>query len=367
MRKLAEHAPLDTTGVQHALDTAIGDAVVGALIRVDDRDEGSWTATAGSARADEYVPVDPGGFFRIGSITKTFVATVVLQLVADGVIGLDDPLQRHLPGVLPTSYPEIAVRDLLLNTSGIPNYLPDVLSDLQQVLANRTRSWTPEQLVAIAAAQPLAFEPGTTLGYSNTNYVLLGMLIRAVTGNGWGTEVDRRIAKPLALAATFDPGDTPTLPTPHARGYLTLTNRGERELVDITDYSMSVADAAGSMISTARDLNTFFGALLSGQLLGPALLQRMLAPSDKGRLLGVFNWGLGIESMSLEGLPGGGPVYGIGGGFYGYAGFALATRDARRCVTVSLNTADNDPTGQTRTLIDIARAALAGDYARRSR
>jgi D-alanyl-D-alanine carboxypeptidase len=352
-------APLDTTGVQRALEAAIGDAVVGALIRVDDHHSGTWIATAGSAQAGRRVPVAAGGAFRIGSITKTFVATVVLQLVGDGAIGLDDPVQRHLPGVLPSGYPPIAVRDLLQHTSGVPNYLPEVLSGPDRILANRTRTWAPEQLVALATAHPRAFEPGTALGYSNTNYVLLGMLVRAVTGHWWGTEVHRRIARPLELTSTYAPGDDLTLPVPHARGYLTLISRGRRELVDITDYPMSVTDAAGSMTSTARDLNAFLGALLGGELLPATLLEQMLEPSDKGHLLGVAGWGLGILELPLPGC-GGRPVYGDGGGIHGYVCLAFATRDAHRRVTVSLNTADNDPTSQTQTLIGIAEVAFCG-------
>lgn len=356
-------APLDAAGVQRVLDAAIGDAVVGALIRVDDREIGAWTATAGSAQAGGHVPVDPRGNFRIGSITKTLVATVVLQLVADGAVRLDGPVQRHLPGVLPSGYPPITVRDLLHNTSGIPNYLPEVLSSPDDILANRTQTWTPEQLVALATAHPPEFEPGTALGYSNTNYVLLGLLIQEVTGNWWGTEVDRRIARPLGLASTFAPGDDPALPAPRAHGYLTVANRGQRQLVDVTDYPMSVADAAGSMISSARDLNAFLGALLGGELLPAALLDRMLVPSDKGLLLDVAGWGLGVMTLTLPGPSGGRPVHGTGGGIHGYAGLALATRDAHRRVTVSLNTADNDPTGQVQTLLGIAWAAFSGDGA----
>ena len=352
--------PLDTAGVQRMLDAATGDAVVGALIRVDDREAGTWTATAGSARAGSQVPVDPGGAFRIGSITKTFVATVVLQLVRDGAVGLDDPLQRHLPGALPTGYPPIAVRDLLQNTSGVPNYLPEVLSSPEQIVADRTRVWTPEQLVALATARPRCFEPGTALGYSNTNYVLLGMLIGQVTGNWWGAEVHRRITRPLGLTSTSAPGDSLALPQPHAHGYLTLTSNGEPELVDITEASMSAADAAGSMVSSARDLNAFLGALLGGELLPPALLERMLEPSDLGLLLGGAGWGLGITALPLPEAAGNLTVHGTGGGIHGYAGLAFATRDAQRRVTLSFNTADNDPTSQTQKLVGIAQGVFCG-------
>lgn len=360
MTRATSLTPLDTRGVQRMLAAATGAAVVGALIRVDDREDGTWTATAGSARAGSQVPVDPGGAFRIGSITKTFVATVVLQLAGDGAIGLDDPVQRHLPGALPAGYPPIAVHDLLQNTSGVPNYLPEVLSSPEQVVADRTRAWTPEQLVALATAHPCRFEPGTKLEYSNTNYVLLGMLIREVTGNWWGAEVDRRIAQPLGLTSTLAPGDRLTLPEPHTHGYLTLTGNGGPQLVDITSASMSALDAAGAMISSARDLSRFLGALLGGELLPAALLERMLEPSDKGLLLGGTSWGLGITAFPLPGARGGWTVHGTGGGLHGYVSFVLSTRDGQRRVALSCNTADNDPTSQAQKLVGIAQAVFCG-------
>lgn len=191
---------------------AIDEDVISALIRVDGPD-GAWTATAGSAEAGREQPVDPNGKFRAANITKSFVATVVLQLVDEGKIGLDEPAQRYLPDALPADYPPITVRQLLQHTSGLHNYTPYVMHGPEQILRDHYRAWTPEELVAIATGHPRDFEPGAQIGYSNTNYVLLGMLIQEVTGNWWGEEVDRRIAKPLWLASTFAPGTTPGCPT----------------------------------------------------------------------------------------------------------------------------------------------------------
>jgi D-alanyl-D-alanine carboxypeptidase len=165
--------PLDKPAVQAALRAVIGEDIVGGLIRVNGAD-GPWEATAGSAEAGRGRPVDPRGFFRIGSITKPFVATVVLQLAAEGQIVLDEPVQRQAPGLLPPGYPPVTVRQLLQHTSGVPNYLPHVVLGPEQLLRDRLRTWTPEELLEVAFAQPRLFEPGAELGYSNTNYVLLG-------------------------------------------------------------------------------------------------------------------------------------------------------------------------------------------------
>jgi D-alanyl-D-alanine carboxypeptidase len=358
--------PLDTTAVRQALDAAIDEDVVGALIRVDGP-HGAWIATAGSAEAGLEQPVDPDGKFRAGSITKSFVATVVLQLVDEGEIGLDEPVQRYLPDALPAGYPPITVRQLLQHTSGIHNYTPYVMhEEPEQILRDRYRDWTPEELVAIVTDHPRNFEPGTQMGYSNTNYVLLGLLIQEVTGYWWGAEVDRRIAKPLGLTSTFAPGDDPRLPDPHAHGYITVTKRGKPKLVDITEIKMSRAGAAGSMISSARDLDVFFPALLAGELVPTPLLEPMLEPFPAGNPLGVAGLGYGLGTMALQ-LPegcGGQTVYGMGGGTTGYSGMAFSIREGHRRLVFSFNTTGPDvDSGRTQKLVGVTQLVFCGHQA----
>jgi D-alanyl-D-alanine carboxypeptidase len=358
--------PLDTAAVRQALDAAIDEDVVGALMRVDGP-RGAWSATAGSAEAGQEQPVDPNGKFRVGSITKSFVATVVLQLVDEGEIGLDEPVQRYLPDALPAAYPPITVRQLLQHTSGIHNYTRYVMHEEPElILRDRYRDWTPEELVAIATDHPRDFEAGTQMGYSNTNYVLLGLIIQQVTGNGWGAEVDQRIAKPLGLTSTFAPGDDPRLPDPHAHGYVTVTKQGEPELVDITDIKMSRADAAGSMISSVCDLDVFLPALLAGELVPTPLLELMLEPFPSGNPLGVAGLGYGLGTMTLQ-LPkecGGQTIYGMGGGTTGYSGMAFSTRYGHRRLVFSFNTTGSDlDTGRTQKLVGITRLVFCGHQA----
>ena len=158
--------PLDTAAVRQALDAAIDEHVVGTLMRVDGP-HGAWSATAGSAEAGWEQPVDPNGKFRVGSITKSFVATVVLQLVDEGEIGLDEPVQRYLPDALPAAYPPITVRQLLQHTSGIHNYTRYVMHEEPElILRDRYRDWTPEELVAIVTDHPRDFEAGVNLASS---------------------------------------------------------------------------------------------------------------------------------------------------------------------------------------------------------
>jgi D-alanyl-D-alanine carboxypeptidase len=347
-------APLDRVAVRSALAAAVGEEVVGAFVRVDG-DDGPWVAVAGSAERGEGRPVDPEGFFRIGSITKAFVATTVLQLVDEGRIGLDEPVQPRAPGLLPDDYPPITARQLLQHTSGVANYLPDAMPDVEHYLRDQ-HTWSRKELLEIAFAQPRPFAPGTRLGYSNTNYVLLGLLVEALTGRHWGDEVVRRICVPLGLADTFAPRDE-RLPIPHATGYVT-TGPG---VVDVAESTPSIYEAAGSMISTARDVDAFLDALLGGALLPNAVLAEMLTPfPERIEPVPMFGFGLGVEQLDLDGQDGPVPVYGSGGSLYGYSAMAFGDRDgARRCV-LALNVATDDALATGDVLLELTRIVFCG-------
>ncbi|MEU5260661.1 serine hydrolase domain-containing protein [Amycolatopsis sp. NPDC021455] len=350
--------PLDPAAVAAAVRQAPGGPVLGILATVDGRD-GALRVTAGRADVRTDRPVRADGRFRIASITKTFVATTVLQLVAEHRLGLDDPVQRFLPGVLPASYPPIPVRELLQHTSGLYDYGQEIMTTPAQVLRDRWRHRSPRELVDIATAHPLAFPPGTRLAYSNTGYVLLGMVIRAVTAHWWGDEVRTRLLAPLHLTGTTVPGDDPAIPGPHAHGY--VVNGDRPELVDLTTYNPSWADAAGDMISSARDLHTFFAALLAGRLLPAALLDQMLTPYPNGTLGGLAGYGLGIMTLRLPPACGGQTLYGHGAGIVGFAGLAFSTRDGQRSFVVSVNTtafdAEQSPIS---TLLSINQTVFCG-------
>ncbi|MDT0343655.1 serine hydrolase domain-containing protein [Streptomyces litchfieldiae] len=347
--------PLDRRAVSQALEGVIDDSALGGLIRVTTPD-GVWGARAGHADADRTQPVDPRGFFRIGSITKTITATVVLQLVAERRIGLDAPLQQHVAGLLPAHYPPITVRQLLQHTSGVPNYLPRVTVDADRLIRDRYRRHTPEELLTAALARPPAFEPGTRLGYSNTNYVLLGLLVRAVTGRRWDEEVTRRITGPLGMTGTFHPGGNPALPTPHAHGYTRTT---DGRLIDITQINASVWDAAGSMVATAADLDTYLAALLSGRLVPAPLLDEMLTPHPQ-RLPEVpwFGFGLGVQHLAAPGWDGPAGIHGGGGSLRGYTSMAFATRDGGRRVVLCLNVTTADEMRPVEKALAVARAVF---------
>jgi D-alanyl-D-alanine carboxypeptidase len=215
-------APVATASPTHAeLDRAVDRVVsagapgVIALVRDGHR---TVRAVGGLADRRSRRPLRPGDRFRVGSNTKTFVATVVLQLAGEGRLALEDTVERWLPGLVPGGG-AITVRQLLNHTSGLPDYAPeDDDSFIRQVLADRRRKWTPQELVGIAMARPPLFAPGAAWGYSNTGYVLLGLIAEAASGRPLATELRRRIFAPLHLrGTTFATG--PGIAGRHGHGY----------------------------------------------------------------------------------------------------------------------------------------------------
>ncbi|MBP2337139.1 D-alanyl-D-alanine carboxypeptidase [Saccharothrix coeruleofusca] len=287
-----------------------------ALLKVEDA-AGVRGHAAGQAHED--------GYFRIGSATKTFVATVVLQLVDERKVGLDDPIDRYVAGV--PMGDRMTVRQVLNHTSGLYDYAHEQGYSTNRWRGDaRFRSYRPQELLDVAAGRPSYFDPGEGWHYSNTNYVVAGLLVERVTGNRYGDEIADRILKPLRLKRTSVPGNRAGLPEPHARGYSEVDGR----LVDATLMNPSLDWAAGEMISTADDLNTFFGALLSGRLTSAASLAAMREAVPTGT---IFRYGLGLQSFDL---PCGRQVWGHGGELIGYLTYAVRD-DTGRTATLSYN------------------------------
>ncbi|WP_280499224.1 serine hydrolase domain-containing protein [Nocardia cyriacigeorgica] len=275
--------------------------------------------TAGTRTPGTEEPVSGSEHFRIGSITKTFVATVVLQLVDEGRVALDAPIAKYLPGTVRDG-DRITVRQILQHTSGIPDYMKTPgWSTNRWRGEDRFRDYRPDQLLQQAFTRPPDFAPGAKFRYSNSNYIVAGLLIEAVTGRPYGTEIDRRILGPLHLAGTSLPGSNPRLPEPALRAVAELDGRR----VDVTEQNESLDWAAGEMISTQPDLATFFDALLGGRLLSEQTLAEMrrTVPMGSG-----FHYGLGLERFDL---PCGGQVWGHGGQLLGYVTYAYRRDDGR--------------------------------------
>ena len=240
------------------LHHAAGD-FVGARVALCDGDGTVIEVTAGTTSVDPGSgPVDRDVPWNIGSVTKTFVAVVVLQLAEEGRLDLDAGIDAFLPD-LPDAE-RITPRQLLQHTSGLGEYLdqPAVRNDLQ-------RQWTPAELIAVAEAAGRVGEPGGPYRYSNTNYVVLGEIIEQVTGNSWDAEVATRIAEPLGMTHTSNITDE------RPPGHIVV----DGSFVDATFIAHpSVGGAAGSLQSTGRDLLVFATALDEGTLLTPTRRRR---------------------------------------------------------------------------------------------
>jgi D-alanyl-D-alanine carboxypeptidase len=312
-----EHAsrPLGS-GLRAVVDAG----VPGGLVLVRDGDH-TESAAAGLADVSTHRAVEPGDRFRIGSVTKTFVATVVLQLVAEGKLRLDEPLGRRLPGLLPDGG-RITVRDLLAHRSG----LVDVADD-PTVLAGPRSTWPARRLIALAAKSPRTSAPGAAFRYSSTNYLVLGLLVERVTGRGIAAELERRIIAPLGLH------DTSYVPSriagTHVHGYSFPSHQGIVDATatpeDLERRSAVWAGAAGDLVSTAPDLARFFSALLGGRLLPAAQLREMETIRNR--------YGLGLNVFATPC----GRAWGHTGNLNGLLTIAWSTRDGRRQLVVAAN------------------------------
>ncbi|MGC0311854.1 D-alanyl-D-alanine carboxypeptidase [Kitasatospora acidiphila] len=326
------------TQLQRDADAITAVGVTGVQARLVTSGGRNMTATSGLADLMDHQTVSQDGYFRIASITKTFVATVILQLAGDRRLSLDDSVDRWLPGVVSGNGNDgraITVRQLLQHTSGIHDDYPDYTS-AEDFYQHRYDTYAPEQTVARAMLHHPDFQPGEDWSYDNTGYVLLGMIIDRVTGHPWHEEVRDRIVRPLGLDHTFWPGSSPTLPQPHAETYQRF--KAGEPLVDVTEQIGQGTNGEAGLVSTTADLDRFFRALLGGRLLPPAQLAQMKQTTpvneDFEQLLPGARDGLGLFSRPLSC---GGVYWGHEGGDSGWISAAGVTADGRRSVTVSLS------------------------------
>ncbi|GAB2618355.1 serine hydrolase domain-containing protein [Streptomyces capparidis] len=318
--------PLDPTALQAAIDDLEHPPSTAAQLRVGGT-AGHWSGTSGVADLGTRRRVTARHKVRIGSITKVFVATVVLQLVAEGRVDLDAAVRRVLPGLLPARFAAVTVAHLLNHTSGLPDHVgipePDTA---EEVFRHRFDHWTPQEWVATATHGPLKFAPGTRQEYRGINYVLAALIIDKVTGRPYGEAVRARVLRPLGLAGTVVPGDDPRIHGQHVHGYLWTADGGLR---DITTYDQSSSRGEGDMISTTGDIDRMLAALFSGELLPPELLRMMFTlPPDDVRMLdgSPARYSTGLQQATVNGVT----LWGKTGETYGYKNAAFSTRDQRR-------------------------------------
>ncbi|MFE3829937.1 serine hydrolase domain-containing protein [Streptomyces sp. NPDC059092] len=305
------------TGVMRGLvDELVRDGVrPGALVATQERDGRTRTYAAGTADLATPTPVPADGQIRIGSNTKTFTAVVVLQLVGEGRIGLDEPVETYLPGLLRGEGIDgrgITVRQLLQHTSGLPEYVQAVAGDYA---AFQHRYTEPRELIDMALEGKASFQPGERWEYSNTNYIVAGLIVQKVTGRPLGEEITQRIIRRIGLRHTYfpRPGEM-TIREEHPKGY--HADQPGKPLRDVSVSDPSSAWAAGAMVSTNEELNRFFTALLDGELLEPEQLKAMRTTVEAtGHPSAGARYGLGLKSQPLSC---GGVYWGHGGDIPGY-------------------------------------------------
>jgi D-alanyl-D-alanine carboxypeptidase len=322
--------PCDTKPIQTALKALRNVRAAGVAVTVKSPRCGVWIGGVGVADLKTGRKVVGNEHSRIGSDTKTWTATVVLQLVGEGRIELDDTVDRYLPGLVRTSRYDgrrITIRQLLQHTSGLPDYLEAPYWENEEA-----RRWDHiEPLFTVQQALPLDPPERAPSGfaYANTNYNLAGLVVAEVTGHDIGTEIEQRIIRPLGLCETSWPGDRTTIPAPDMRGYLTQSGKQ----VDKTEWNTSEADASGELISTGTDTTTFWTALMTGKLLAPAQLAAMKKTivDDEGQ-----DYGLGVEGYRH--IPGVATWGHSGSMASGHKFRNAVTDDGQRAVTLLIGT-----------------------------
>ncbi|MQM27027.1 serine hydrolase domain-containing protein [Glycomyces albidus] len=357
---------LDTDRLQTALDdlAALGDQSIVVEVRGGDE---TWAeavgprsleAGAADAEADDRI--------RIGSVTKSMTAAVLVQLDGEGVIDLDDPLSAYLPDLLPYAE-EPTIREIMQHKAGLPEFLFHLYGslvtegDMTDVYANYRTYFSPEELVALGVQDPILFEPGEGWSYSNTGYTALGILIEEVTGNRLGTELRERVFEPAGLGDTYlaNPGGS-GIRGPHLTPYLTTGDPG-RPFFDTTRLSNSQLWAGGGVVSTMGDLNDFYDALLDGTILTADQLAEATAFQETGR---SFGYGLGLFAVAP--CPdGSGQVYtGHDGDSLGHETQSFHSLDGERQVSVAWNVVDRhgytDPDEWDAAVDALIAAALCG-------
>ena len=345
----ASEPPPSRSELRKHAERIVAGGAPGAQITTHDK-RGVRHVVAGVGNLRTGKPPRAGRPFRIGSVTKTFTATVVLSLVADGRIRLNAPVERYLPGLLPYKEP-ITVRQLLEHRSGLFDYKEVIWPNPRKVTQARFRNFEPIDLVRIATRRPLQSAPGKTFGYSNTDYVVLGMLVEEVTGHDYEHQLWRQVLRPARLRDTYVPGHDPRLRRPSMRGYEDVTRT---RLTDLSRFNMSAAWASGDLVSTADDVYRFYEALLDGRLLPQNLLRQMkqTKPAFPG-----FQYGLGLAHTKVCNQQ----IWGHQGGMPGYQTLAFTNGSSERQITVLANRSLTLDSSAKDAMLAAVKAELCGD------
>ncbi|EHK80428.1 serine hydrolase domain-containing protein [Rhodococcus pyridinivorans] len=340
-----EAGPEYVAEVESTVDRLMRDnAIPGAVIQISSPDRGDWTGTFGTSTLDTDDPISADDHFRIGSNTKTMTVTALLQLVQEGRVSLEDPISKYIDGV--PNGDTITIAQLAEMRSGLYSYTfdPEFNATLDR---EPEKVWTQEELLQIAFSRPVNFPPGEQFEYSNTNTVLLGLVIEELTGMPVADAFDERIFAPLELGNTSFPAiEDSSIPDPHPRGYMFGTNvstidtfelpddqqaaalAGTLKPNDVTDDNPSWAWTAGAAISTVDDMTTYVKALVGGGLLDEQM-QNTRLDSVQSVGGGTAGYGLGMAQF--------GPLLGHDGQLPGFMTFMGHDPDTDLTIVIATN------------------------------
>lgn len=331
--------------LQQALETAAA-GMPGAVMHVESPAHGTWAGATGYLDPERRVPMAADAPMRIGSITKTYTAALVLLAVEDGKWSLDDPIARHLPPGRAPRLPHLEVitlRQCLNHTSGLFDYTDDQAFKAA-MLQDGARARSVDELLAAAARNQPAFAPGEGVAYCNTSYLLLGLALEQAYGQSFSDLVAARLTVPLGLKRTEMPASE-VMPG-GVRGFLPA--RGADPRRDSTAFHPSLAGTGGGMVATAGEVATFMRAVLDGDLLRPASREAMKQLIPAGRP--QQHYGLGLEAIEM----GDAMLVGKGGAINGFSSLALRLPDG----TMLVVWANEGPGGQASQLAMAAIEAL---------
>ncbi|GAA4890293.1 serine hydrolase domain-containing protein [Streptomyces coeruleoprunus] len=337
-------------GLEAALAGVPAADATAALVRVGGT-EGVWHGSSGVHDLKSNRPADPGARFRAGSVTKVFTAAVALQLAGEGRLDLDRSARSYLPELIPVSYENVTVRQLLDHTHGIPAAdFPG--NTVEEWYANRFEIHDPEATVRSATSKKPEFAPGEKQHYLNIGYTIAGLLIERVTGDSYEDQVARRILRPLGLRDTYLPGTNPHIAGRHNHGYQRMTlDDGTVGLRDVSVWGTTDGWAAGDIISTTADLERFTRALFAGRVVrGPLLEEMFTLPRVRDVKTGApaaYSVGLSMKKL------GGREVWGKTGGRWGYNAAIASTRNGSRTLVHSVNSTDAKGQDTSKVALDI--------------
>ncbi|MBO2464612.1 serine hydrolase domain-containing protein [Actinomadura violacea] len=337
--------PLDTAELDAALENVHRAGMPGLIAEVRDGDQ-IWRGAAGVADVASGRPMTTGMRHRVGSITKTFTAAAVLQQVEAGRIGLDTPIGRYLPDLVPGERGDaITVRMLINHTSGLAEYLPYAYPSLkgfpvpaatgpQSLDDHRFTTFHRRELIEMGVGAPASGPPGATPGvYSNTNYLLLGELLEHITGMTAEKCITRNVIERAGLRDTELPAE-PRIDGPHSRMYESWFGMIDPPR-DYSVFDMSWVTPAASLVSTVADLNRFFGLLLAGEIVSRSSLEQMRRTvpviSQERK---TIDYGLGLYPMEPADPDG---FWGHGGSAWGAGALAMIRADGKRQMAVAVN------------------------------